>query len=226
MGLKNYMKVLYAEDEISLSIAVTEILKMENYEVDTVYDGQEAWEHLQDNHYDAVILDIMMPKMSGIEVVANMREHSIFTPVMLLTAKNQTDDRITGFSNGADDYLGKPFSMAELIARLNAMLRRTTQYKETMLSCGNISLNCETNELKSDKGSLRLSSKESALLALFLKNENTALSSEDIMNTLWEQHSDENMVTLYISYLKNKLRQIHGDRNIRQEGNHFLFVAE
>lgn len=220
------MKVLYAEDEISLSIAVTEILKMENYEVDTVYDGQEAWEHLQDNHYDAVILDIMMPKMSGIEVVANMREHSIFTPVMLLTAKNQTDDRITGFSNGADDYLGKPFSMAELIARLNAMLRRTTQYKETMLSCGNISLNCETNELKSDKGSLRLSSKESALLALFLKNENTALSSEDIMNTLWEQHSDENMVTLYISYLKNKLRQIHGNRNIRQEGNHFLFVAE
>jgi len=220
------MKVLYAEDEISLSNAVSEILKMENYEVDTVYDGQEAWEHLQDNHYDAVILDIMMPKMSGIEVVSNMREHSIFTPVMLLTAKNQTDDRIAGFSNGADDYLGKPFSMAELIARLNAMLRRTTQYKETTLSCGNISLNCETNELKSDKGSLRLSSKESALLALFLKNENTALSSEDIINTLWEQHSDENMVTLYISYLKNKLRQIHGNRNIRQEGNHFLFVAE
>lgn len=220
------MKVLYAEDEISLSNAVSEILKMENYEVDTVYDGQEAWKHLQDNHYDAVILDIMMPKMSGIEVVSNMREHSIFTPVMLLTAKNQTDDRIAGFSNGADDYLGKPFSMAELIARLNAMLRRTTQYKETMLSCGNISLNCETNELKSDKGSLRLSSKESALLALFLKNENTALSSEDIINTLWEQHSDENMVTLYISYLKNKLRQIQGNRNIRQEGNHFLFVAE
>ena len=220
------MKVLYAEDEVQLSIAVTEILKMEDYEVDAVYDGQEAWEHLQNNHYDAVILDIMMPKLSGIEVVANMREHSIFTPVMLLTAKNETEDRIAGFSNGADDYLGKPFSMAELIARLNAMLRRTTQYKETMLSCGNISLNCETNELKSDKGSLRLSSKESALLALFLKNENTAFSSQDIINTLWEQQSDENMVSLYISYLKNKLRQIHGNCSIRQEGNRFLFVSE
>lgn len=220
------MKVLYAEDEIPLSSAVTEILKMENYEVDTVYDGQEAWEHLQVNHYDAVILDIMMPKLNGIEVVANMRQHSIFTPVMLLTAKNETEDRIVGFSNGADDYLGKPFSMAELIARLNAMLRRTTQYKETMLSCGNISLNCETNELKSDKGSLRLSSKESALLALFLKNENTAFTSQYIMNTLWEQQSDENMVTLYISYLKNKLRQIHGNCNIRQEGNQFFFVGE
>lgn len=220
------MKILYAEDEIQLSVAVAEILKMENYDVDAVYDGQEAWERLQVNHYDAVILDIMMPKLSGIEVVTNMRKHSIFTPVILLTAKNETEDRITGLANGADDYLGKPFAMGELIARLNAMLRRTSHYQETMLSCGNISLNCETNELKSDTGSLRLSNKESALLALFLKNENTAFSSQDIMNMLWQQQSDESMVTLYVSYLKNKLRQIQGNRNIRQEGNQFLLAAE
>ena len=123
------MKILYAEDELQLSMAVTEILKMEEYEVDAVYDGEEALEHVLNQEYDAIILDIMMPKKSGIEVVTAMRDKGIFTPVMLITTKNETDDRIAGLSSGADDYLGKPFAMGELIARLNAMLRRTTQYK-------------------------------------------------------------------------------------------------
>ena len=148
------MKILYAEDELQLSMAVTEILKMEEYEVDAVYDGEEALEHVLNQEYDAIILDIMMPKKSGIEVVTAMRDKGIFTPVMLLTAKNETDDRIAGLSSGADDYLGKPFAMGELIARLNAMLRRTTQYKTKTIASGNISLNCETGELKSDQGSL------------------------------------------------------------------------
>lgn len=217
------MKILYAEDELQLSMAVTEILKMEEYEVDAVYDGEEALEHVLNQEYDAIILDIMMPKKSGIEVVTAMRDKGIFTPVMLLTAKNETDDRIAGLSSGADDYLGKPFAMGELIARLNAMLRRTTQYKTKTIASGNISLNCETGELKSDQGSLRLSNKETALLSMFMKKEATPFSSKELMEQLWKEQEDEDAVLLYVSYLRNKLKQIHAEQTIIQDGEFFTF---
>lgn len=219
------MKLLYAEDEQQLSMAVTEILKMEHYNVDSVYDGTSAWEHLQKNSYDIVLLDIMMPGMSGIQVVEKMREHNIFTPVVLLTAKNETDDRIAGLTCGADDYLGKPFSMGELIARLNVLLRRSTQYKPGLLSVGNISLNCETSELKSDLGSLRLSSKETELLALFLKNTNRVFTTEELLQEFWSEQSDQNSLILYISYLKNKLQQLNSNHNIKSEQDGYLLCA-
>lgn len=219
------MRILYAEDERQLSMAVTEILKIENYEVDTVYDGAEAWEHLQSGYYDAAILDIMMPKMDGIQVLEAMRQNDIYIPVLMLTAKTTTEDRIEGLTVGADDYLGKPFAMKEMIARLNSMIRRNVKYKNSVLICGNISLNCETNELKSDNGSLRLSGKEGELLALFMKHRGYAFAPQKIIEMLWDNQQSENTVILYISYLKNKLNQIHSDVNINlnKEG---YFIGE
>lgn len=218
------MRILYAEDEKQLSMAVTAILNMEGFEVDAVFDGEEAWEAVNQKDYDAAIFDIMMPKLSGVEVVERMRENSIFTPVMLLTAKNETEDRVQGLSCGADDYLGKPFAMAELVARLQALVRRSNQYKDTLLTSGNISLNCETNELKSPKGSLRLSSKESELLRLFLRKQNNRYTAEQLLNQLWPDTKDTQTIDLYVSYLQNKLRQLQGDRTIGQENDVFFLT--
>ncbi len=211
------MRILYAEDERSLSMAVHEILKMEGYEVDAVYDGEEALEHIRTKAYDAAILDIMMPKADGIEVLAQMRAQGDFTPVLLLTAKAAVEDRITGLSAGADDYLGKPFSTGELLARLNSMIRRSTSYQHTVQTAGNITLDCESGELKSDTSSLRLSSKESQLLSLFLKNKTDQFTAQQLRERLWKDAVDERIVVLYISYLQDKLTQIHASINIRRQ---------
>lgn len=208
------MKILYAEDEQQLSSAVTEILKMEGFEVTPVYDGKQAWNTVQKEYFDAVVLDIMMPGMSGIEVLENMRLNEIFTPVLMLTAKTTVNDRIEGLSTGADDYLGKPFSMKELVARLNSMLRRTGEYQHSVLKSGNITLNCATSELKSDKASLILSRGEVELLSLFLKNKDVKYSSDDINNAVWNGKKDDSSVVLYTSYLQNKLARIGSNENI------------
>lgn len=208
------MRVLYAEDERALSDAIVEILKMEGFEVDAVYDGAEALEHISGGAYDAAVLDIMMPRLDGVAVLQKMRERGDYTPVLLLTAKTQVEDRILGLSAGADDYLGKPFATGELIARLRAMGRRMTQYQVKTLSLGNITLDCESLELKSDIGSLRLSSKESQLLTYFLENRDAVLSTKQIFDRLWTQEDTQGVVELYISYLRNKLRQIGSHVNI------------
>ncbi|MCC8135997.1 MAG: response regulator transcription factor [Ruminococcus sp.] len=219
------MNILYAEDEKSLSMAITEILKMEGFTVDPVYDGAEALEHLQTREYDAAVLDIMMPKKDGVTVLQQMRDAGDFTPVMLLTAKTQVEDRINGLTCGADDYFGKPFAAAELVARLQAMIRRSTRYRVQIQSMGNITLDCESLELKSDVGSLRLSSKESQLLSLFLKNKMGTLSAAQIQEKLWPNVNDKGVVPLYVSYLQTKLRQIQSSVNIEQSGDTY-HIAE
>lgn len=207
------MKILYAEDEMQLSVAVTEILKMEGYEVTPVYDGGQAWEEIRNNYYDAVILDIMMPVMDGIEVLKKMRENEIFTSTLMLTAKTTVDDRISGLSEGADDYLGKPFAMKELVARLNSLIRRNS-YKSPTLKSANIELDCNTGELKSDKGSLRLSTTETELLSLLIKNPGVFYSADTINKVVWNGKESAEKAELYVFYLKNKLRQIHSDLSI------------
>jgi len=219
------MKILYAEDEKSLSMAITEILKIEGFTVDPVYDGAEALKHLQSQEYDAAVLDIMMPKQDGVSVLQQIRDAGNFTPVMLLTAKTQVEDRINGLSCGADDYLGKPFAAAELVARLQAMIRRSTRYRVQTQSVGNITLDCDSLELKSDVGSLRLSSKECQLLSLFLKNRTAPLSTAQIQEKLWDDNKDNGVILLYISYLQNKLRQIRSSVNIEQNGDTYRVVS-
>ena len=151
------MKILYAEDEMGLSMAVSEVLKMEGFEVTAVMDGLAADEILQKEHFDMVVLDIMMPGMEGTQVAQNMRKRSDYTPVLLLTAKAETEDRIEGLNMGADDYLAKPFAMGELVARVKAMIRRNREYQQTVLNLANVTLDLESNELSAKSGSLILS---------------------------------------------------------------------
>ncbi|MBQ7522608.1 MAG: response regulator transcription factor [Clostridia bacterium] len=217
------MKILYAEDERQLSSAVTEILKIEGFEVTAVYDGQQAWEYIQKEYFDAVVLDIMMPIMDGIQVLEYMRLNEIFTPVLMLTAKSTVNDRIDGLSNGADDYLSKPFAMRELVARLHSMIRRSSEYRHSVLKSGNITLDTASGELQSDTVSLRLSNSETELLAVLLKNKNTRYTSTDINKLVWNGKKDESTAELYIAYLKNKLSRINSQENILSDTNGYYF---
>ncbi len=220
------MKVLYAEDEIQLSSAVTEILKIEGFDVTPVYDGEQAWEAVQNNYYDAVVLDIMMPKMDGIEVLRKMRESKNHTSVIMLTAKTTVDDRISGLSIGADDYLGKPFAMKELVARLNSLIRRNSGYRYSSLKTANITLDSNSGELCSDKGSLRLNNSEVELLSHFIKNPGVYYTAEKINELVWNGSESAQKAELYIFYLKNKLRQIHSDAVILIDGDKYALGEE
>ncbi|MBR5421754.1 MAG: response regulator transcription factor [Lachnospiraceae bacterium] len=218
------MKILYAEDEKGLSMAVAEILKLEGYEVDAVYDGAAALDRALGNRYDAMVLDIMMPQLDGVSVLKKLREAQDYTPVLLLTAKAELDDRITGLKAGADDYLAKPFAMKELVARIEAMTRRNSSYVIKDITEGNLTLDCENNEVRTDKGSLVLSRRETALLAFFLQNLNAELKEEELFSVLKTEEEDEMAVLLYVTYLKNKLRQIHAEVRIEQEEGLYRMV--
>lgn len=208
------MKILYAEDERQLSVAVSEILKIEGFEVTPVYDGEEALEKLSKDYYDAVILDIMMPKKDGIEVLEEMRKSGNHTSVLMLTAKATVDDRITGLSSGADDYLAKPFAMKELVARLNSLIRRSSDYRYSVLKHKNIELNSGTCELKTNKGSLRLNNFEAELLTFLIHNAGKSFTAGQINESVWGGRESAEKAELYLFYLKNKLRQIHADVSI------------
>lgn len=142
------MKLLYAEDERAMSEAVTDVLTYHKYSVDAVYDGRDALDYARTEEYDGIILDVMMPKMSGLEVLRRLRSEGCRTPVLLLTAKAEVEDRIEGLDLGADDYLPKPFAMGELLARVRAMLRRREEFTPTVLRCGDLELNQQTAELR------------------------------------------------------------------------------
>lgn len=213
------MKILYAEDEKQLSVAVTEILKMEGFAVTPVYDGQQAIDALEQDYFDAVILDIMMPVKDGTEVLRHMRANGNHTAVLMLTAKATLDDRITGLSEGADDYLAKPFAMKELVARLRSLLRRSSDYRYSTLRLANIELNSNTCELKSDKGSLRLNNTEAELLSFFVRNNGVYFTAEQLNQQVWNGKESAEKAELYVFYLKNKLRQICADVTIQTNGN-------
>ena len=215
------MKILYAEDEIQLSTAVTEILKMEGFTVTPVYNGREALDKLEEDYYDVVVLDIMMHVMDGMEVLRQMRKNGDHTSVLMLTAKAAVDDRITGLSEGADDYLAKPFAMKELVARLKSLLRRQNVYRYSVLTYSNIELDSNTCELKSDKGSLRLSNTEAELLSFLIRNIGSFLTAEQINAQVWNGKESPEKAELYIFYLKNKLRQIHAGIEIIIDGDKY-----
>ena len=202
------MKVLYAEDERQLSVAVVEILKMEGFEVTPVYDGQEALDALKNDYFDAVILDVMMPRVDGIEVLRQMRQEGNFTAVFMFTAKASLDDRVEGLTVGADDYLAKPFAMKELIVRLKSLLRRNIDYRHTVIKYANIELDTNTCELRSDKGSLRLSNPEADVLSFLIRNIGTYYTADEINTQVWNKKESPEKAELYVYYLRNKLIQI------------------
>lgn len=179
------MKLLYAEDERSMSEAVVDILTYHKYIVDAVYDGADALAYAQSEKYDGIILDIMMTRMSGLEVLKALRCFGCNTPVLLLTAKAEIEDQIQGLDMGADDYLPKPFSMHLLLARIRAMLRRREEYTPDILKIGNISLNRGNYELSGNGQSFILPKLEYQLMEILMLNKDAYLSSEDLLCKVW-----------------------------------------
>ena len=211
------MRILLAEDEKMLSKALVTILKRNNYAVDAVFDGQEAIDQLLTMEYDGVILDVMMPKKDGVEVLREFRQHNKQTPVLMLTAKAEIEDRVTALDGGADDYLPKPFDMQELLARIRAMLRRSGGVADNLLSIGNLTLNRSTFELSTPKGSYRLNSKEFQMLEMLMINQGKVLSVDKFIDKIWglEEDTEISVVWTYISYLRKKLTSIASCYNIK-----------
>ena len=215
------MRLLLAEDELALSRAITAILKKNNYEVDAVYDGEEALDWLATNNYDGAILDIMMPRLDGIRVLRRVRAGGNNLPILILTAKSEVDDKVIGLDAGANDYLTKPFAAKELLARIRAMTRVQSAQNSSEMRMGNIRLNRATFELSSPTDSFRLANKEFQMMELLLNNPRHLISTEQFMERIWGQDSDAeiNVVWVYISYLRKKLAALGADIQIKATRN-------
>lgn len=215
------MRILLAEDEKALSRALVAILKHNNYSVDAVYDGEEALDYLESEVYDALVLDVMMPKLDGFEVLKRLRERGNAIPVLMLTAKSDVDDKVTGLDLGADDYLTKPFVTKELLARIRAITRRQDEFKDNTLSFLDIRLDRTSFELIGSKGKVLLTSKEFQIMEAFMQSPGKVISAERFMEKVWGFDSDAeiNVVWTYISYLRKKLKQIGSQANIKAVRN-------
>lgn len=215
------MKLLYAEDEISMSEAVVDILTYHKYIVDAVYDGEEALAYARSEQYDGIILDIMMPKLDGLEVLKKLRSEKSRTPVLLLTAKAEIEDQIQGLDLGADDYLPKPFPMNLLLARVRAMLRRREEFTPDILKCGNISLNRQSYELSGNGQSFVLPKLEYQLMELLMLNRGIYLSTEELLVRVWGYDTDAELGTVwvYISYLRKRLSALNANVAITAKRN-------
>ena len=215
------MKLLYAEDEKSLSEAVVDVLEYNKFSVDAVYDGRDALDFAQSGHYDGIILDVMMPRLSGLEVLERLRAAGSKTPILLLTAKSEIEDRIAGLDLGADDYLSKPFAMGELLARIRAMLRRRAEFTPDVLSLGNLSLDRQSYTLSVGENRIVLPKLEFQLMELFLLNRGIYLSTEDILVKVWGYDTDTEIgvVWVYISYLRKKLTALGANVAIQAKRN-------
>ncbi|MBQ1849733.1 MAG: response regulator transcription factor [Lachnospiraceae bacterium] len=213
------MRLLLAEDEEELSEALAAVLRHNNYSVDTVFDGQEALDYLEGQEYDGVILDIMMPKKNGIEVLKTVRAGNDPTPILLLTAKSEIDDKVLGLDSGANDYLTKPFATKELLARIRAMTRTTSVQTDSNLHAGNLTLNCSGFELIGPKGQFKLANKEFQMLEMLMRNPHKLISTESFMDRIWgyESETELNVVWVYISYLRKKLSSVGANVQIKAQ---------
>lgn len=209
------MKILVAEDEPQLLRVLTVAMQRAGYEVDPVDNGQKAVEHAQENSYDVIMLDIMMPVMDGITALKKIRESGDKTYVLMLTAKAEVDDRVTGLDSGTDDYITKPFSLKELLARLRSKERREDDFTPNELELGDVTLNVSKQELVSHN-SIRLNGTETQLMNYFLLNQNKELSTEEILNHVWKNDADADseIVWVYVSYLRQKLQSIQSSVHI------------
>ena len=201
------MKLLYAEDEPALSEAVVDYLTYHNYIVDAVYDGADAYDYAMSGDYDGIILDIMMPRRDGLEVLTALRREGCRAPVLLLTAKTQVEDRIQGLDTGADDYLPKPFDMGELLARIRAMLRRREEYHPDLTRFGDLTLDLQSGAISVGEQAFQLPKQEYRLMEQLMLNHSRYLSSEELLVKAWgyDTETDINSVWLYISYLRKRL---------------------
>ena len=211
------MKLLLVEDEKQLSEALQQILIKNKYSVDAVYNGDEGLDYALTGVYDVIILDIMLPKLNGIVILKMIRKRKISTPVILLTAKGSVEDRILGLDSGADDYLPKPFSPDELLARLRALTRRNGDFiNENILEFSDIKLNLSTYDMEVNDNSITLTQKEFEILKYFMQRPKLVVSKDDLITKLWGFDSDieHNNIEVYISFLRKKLAYVESNVKI------------
>ncbi len=216
------MRILIAEDEEDLNEILVKRLKNENYGVDSCFNGEDAWDFISLTDYDAVVLDIMMPKLNGIEVLKRIRNKNIKTPVLLLTAKDSIEDRVNGLNCGADDYLIKPFAFDELLARIKVMIRRKTESVSNIFTLADLTVDCDSYKVKRGDVNINLSSKEFAILEYMIRNQGIVLSKEKIEQHIWnyDYEGSSNVIKVYIRYLRKKIDDdfdvtlIHTVRNL------------
>lgn len=215
-------KILMAEDEKELNRALKTILEFSGYEVKTTFNGKEAVEATQNDSFDLIILDVMMPVMDGFEAVRKMRESGINTPIIMLTAKSTIDDKVEGLDNGANDYLTKPFDKKELLARIRAHIR-SGQEKKEKFHIGNIVFNKEDSEISSNKASFRLNSKECEIMEILVKNKGRNITPNELSKKIWQSDElQEGAINMYISYLQDKFEALDANVKIKDENGYFL----
>ena len=209
------MRILVVEDDKDLSSIITKVLKLEKYEVDQAFDGEEGLDFIHQVEYDLIIMDVMMPKLDGLSVVKQIREENNSTPVLILTARSMVDDKVMGLDSGADDYLTKPFVVKELLARIRALTRRNNNVISS-LSYKDITLDPNTYELKS-KDVDRLTAKEYKLMEFLIKNQGIFVSTEKIMSSVWEYDSDcdVSVIWVFISSLRKHLEKVGSNVTIK-----------
>ena len=210
------MKVLIVEDDTKLAQALGRILEESDYTVDMVHDGTTGRDWAVVGDYDAIILDVMMPGMDGYEVVREIRHANVDTPVLMLTARGSVSDKIAGLDHGADDYMTKPFSPAELMAHLRALMRRQGSVIFESIDAGDVSLKLDSHELARDEKTIHLSKTEFALAKMLMSNKERILPKEMIIEKIWgiESSAADNNVEAYVSFLRKKLRYVESDARI------------
>lgn len=211
------MRILIAEDEVSTAKALKVLLEKAKYSVDIVHTGTDAWDYISSGSYEVIVLDIMMPGMSGLEVLSLIRKNNMKTPVLLLTAKAEIEDRIAGLDAGADDYLPKPFDTGELIARIKALGRRSENYSDSEKKAGNLILDGNRYEMRVGTESVNLTNKEFQLMELFIQHPGYVFSADHLMEKIWgtDSESDVDVVWTHIGFVRKKLRSIGADAEIK-----------
>ncbi|MBN1162923.1 response regulator transcription factor [Patescibacteria group bacterium] len=201
------MRILIIEDEHKIANSIKQGLEQEGFAVDIAYNGLDGYDLASAEDYDLIILDLMLPGINGMDICTNLRKRENHIPIIMLTAKNETEDKVLGLNTGADDYLSKPFSFTELLARIRALLRRPNTLIPNKLECGDLKMNSQDFSVSRDGKEIILSRKEFSLLEYLLRNKNIILSKEKIIDHVWNYDSDilPNTVEVYIGYLRNKI---------------------
>ena len=224
------MRVLIAEDEVATAKAIKLLLEKSKFSVDIVHNGIDAWDYAQTGQYEVIVLDIMMPGMNGLEVLSRIRAHGMTTPVLMLTAKAEVEDRVVGLESGADDYLPKPFATRELIARVKALGRRSESYSDATKKLGNLELDSNRYEMRVGDRAVNLTNKEYQLMELFITHPGYVFSTDHLMDKIWgyETGSEIDVVWTHIGYVRKKLRGLESDVEIRtiRGAGYALEVAE
>lgn len=222
------MRILIVEDEISLADAVTAILKKEQYFVDAVYDGREGLDYALSGIYDLILLDIMLPKLNGLDVLREIRNNNISTPVMLLTARSEVNDKIKGLDCGADDYLTKPFNKGELLARVRALTRRKGEIPSNELVFSDIILNQSTYELICGNLNVKLGAKEFKIMQMLMFAPKSIISKDEFIEKIWgyDSEAEYNSIEVYISFLRKKLGAIKSTVQIKASRGIGYYIEE